>query len=116
MPEPHRTAALLAAEAASQATTELLRFHRAGTAFAELVFDDPEPTERLAVALLLTARIEQDCHVTQKGAHPEDAARDQLYRENLGQLAAACAKFLIDEHGKDLATLPMILAAKEQDA
>ena len=53
------TSAILAAEAATEATVELLRFRREGM-HCNFPFGDPEPVARLAEALLRTARIERD--------------------------------------------------------
>lgn len=82
---PHDRAALIAAQQATEATAELLRFHTEGPQ-ADNAFGDVDVTQKLAEALLHAARIEQDL----AGAHELDAE----YRSELGQIAAACARFI----------------------
>lgn len=85
----HQRSALLAAELASQATGELLRFHREGPdGFS--AFGDPEPVAVLAEALLRTARIEAASFDTRD-------RRNADYVSAVGQLAGACANFLDDQ-------------------
>lgn len=81
--------ALLAAECAGEAVVELLRFHREGSdGFSP--FGDPEPVAKLAEALLRAARIE--------GAlFPPSDKLNAEYVSAVGQLAAACDKFLQDQ-------------------
>lgn len=90
----HPARALLAAKAATEATVELLRFQREGFA-GNFPFDDPEPVAQLAIALLQTARIERDLFPNSALIH--DPVPSAEYLSALGQLAAACAKFLEDE-------------------
>ncbi|WP_404480017.1 hypothetical protein [Novosphingobium sp. BL-52-GroH] len=79
---------LIAAAATGDAGGELLRFHMEG-ARCNWPFGDEEPVAKLAEALLRTARIESEILECQPSA--------ASYRSDLGQLAAACAKFLADQ-------------------
>lgn len=81
--------ALVAAEQATQAAAELLRFRREGPdGFSP--FGDPEPVALLAEALLRTARIEA-------ASFPATDELNAVYVSEVGQLAAACARFLTDQ-------------------
>jgi hypothetical protein len=82
---PHDRAALIAASQASEAVTELLRFHIEGPA-GRMAFGQVEVLEKLAEALLHAARIEIDTLAAD--------SMDAEYREELGQIASACARFI----------------------
>ena len=76
-------AALIAACQASDAIAEVLRFVKEGPAYDTSPFND-DPVAKLAEATLAIAQIEANtCQVI-----------DEDEREALGQLAAACAKFI----------------------
>lgn len=86
------TSAILAAEAATEATVELLRFRREGM-HCNFPFGDPEPVARLAEALLRTARIERDLYPHHLGS----PAQADDYLSALNQLAGVCSNFLEDQ-------------------
>ena len=75
---------VIAAAQASEAVTELLRFHREGPA-GHTAFGDVEVCEKLAEALCLAIAI----HVGEGGLAP-----DPEERELLDRLRAACAAYL----------------------
>ncbi|KPH66353.1 hypothetical protein [Novosphingobium sp. ST904] len=83
----HKRGAMLAASLASDATTELLRFNLEGP-ICNWPFGDAAPIEKLAEALLHAGRLEVQILEAQPMATE--------YRDGLGQLAAACVKFLED--------------------
>lgn len=82
-PEPN-LAAIVAAAQASDATAELLRYAREGAYGQRSAFGETEPTPNLAQALKLAIEIEL----------AEDGILDEEERASLGQLAAACARFI----------------------
>jgi hypothetical protein len=91
----HSPSALAAAELATEATVELLRFRREGLAIGDYPFGDPEPVAQLAEALLRTARIEAELYP--QHARIDSPVQTAEYLCGLGQLAAACVKFLEDQ-------------------
>ncbi|MBT0667001.1 hypothetical protein HT136_01295 [Novosphingobium profundi] len=90
--QAHRST-LLAASLAGDAVAELLRFHIEGPICNWPFNEEAHPVARLAEALLRTARVEASCLDIQP------LAKD--YCESLGQLAAACSKFLDDQANGD---------------
>ena len=92
--DPHSASALAAAELATEATVELLRFRREGLDGA-YPFGDPEPVAQLAEALLRAARIEAELYP--QHARIDSPVQTAEYLCGLGQLAAACGKFLEDQ-------------------
>lgn len=88
-PDPGATAfdltnaPLIAAAQAGEALVELLRYSREGAAYSSAPFTN-EPVQKLVEAALLAARIEL----------AEEQTQAEEERESLGQLAAACARFI----------------------
>jgi hypothetical protein len=81
----HDRAALVAATQANEAVAELLRFHTEGP-HAHSAFGDSDIVEKLAEALLHAGRIHLD--------HLGDGGHMREYRDEIGQLCAACAMFI----------------------
>lgn len=79
---------LIAATQAVEAGAELLRFHAEGPR-CNMPFADDDLVAKLAGACMLAARIEGD-HAAEQPAYAD-------YNSSLGQLAAACARFLSDQ-------------------
>ncbi|SFG09131.1 hypothetical protein SAMN05518801_10774 [Novosphingobium sp. CF614] len=80
-----RNSALIAAHQASEAVTELLRYHREGP-HAYSAFGDVDIVEKLAETVLLAGRIAID--------ELADDGYLREYRDELGQLTAAAARFI----------------------
>lgn len=81
--------ALIAAHSASAALAELLRFAREGNTSLGHPFDDVNAVAQLAEAAAIMAEIEQE-----DLREREEGWADDI--EMLGQLVAACRKFLVD--------------------
>lgn len=77
-------AAIVAAAQASEACTELLRYVREGAYGQRSAFGETEPTHKLAEALKLSIEVEL----------AEDVILTDEERASLGQLQAACARFI----------------------
>jgi hypothetical protein len=77
--------AVIAAHQAVDAAGALLLFSREGQQ-AYSAFGDAETVEKLAEALLLATRIHLD--------HFDDGGHMTEYRDEVGQIAAACERFI----------------------
>lgn len=84
-----KPSALIAAAQASEATTELLRFHREGPA-GWTAFGDVEVIEKLAEALLLACRID----LAERDIRQRKSPTTREYEAAVNQLAGAAANFI----------------------